>query len=324
MHKVSIIIPVYNTSRYIRQCFDSLIAQTLDDFEVICVNDGSTDSSLKILQEYSNKDSRFIIIDKENEGPGIARNIAIQRANSEYLICVDSDDWLENNALELAYNKIKQDKADVLFYNVYRHIEKKKKKYLLKYTETYKNFKDKPFSPEDAGKILYQTSSLPFKMYNTQFLKTNNIEYSNHKFMEDAIFYIKSLLFAKKLTTLSVPIYNYRVTDNSTSRQYKLFLRDMPSVYEKCFKLIEDENVTGDILESFLENRKNSLLCFYGQTPLYKKSLFHNMAKDLINKHFNKYPLDENLEKIIKTNFLTYFIKTRLKTSKCVCKTYDF
>ena len=89
MPKISVVIPVYNTSKYLRQCLDSLISQTLQDFEVICVNDGSKDNSLEILNEYAQKDSRFIVIDKENEGQGVARNLAIQKAQGEFLLCLD-------------------------------------------------------------------------------------------------------------------------------------------------------------------------------------------------------------------------------------------
>ena len=124
MPKISIVIPVYNTAKYLEECLDSLLKQTLKDFEVILVNDGSKDNSLEILNAYAKKDSRFIIIDKKNEGQGIARNIAIEKSCGRYLLCMDSDDWLENNALELAYNKMSQEDVDVLFFDYYKYFEK--------------------------------------------------------------------------------------------------------------------------------------------------------------------------------------------------------
>ena len=131
MPKVSIIIPVYNAEKYLNQCLESLCNQTLTDFEVVCINDGSTDSSLEILQDFASKDSRFIIIDKKNEGQGVARNIAIKQAKGEYLLCLDSDDWLETDALEKAYNKITTDNTDILFFDVYNYSEKNKKKIFI-------------------------------------------------------------------------------------------------------------------------------------------------------------------------------------------------
>ena len=99
--KFSIIIPVYNVEKFLRECLNSITSQTLKNFEVICIDDGSTDNSLTILQEYANKDSRFKVISQENQGQGIARNKAIDIASGEYLFFVDPDDY------ELFMEKIK-------------------------------------------------------------------------------------------------------------------------------------------------------------------------------------------------------------------------
>ena len=98
--KFSIIVPVYNVEKFLRESLDSIVAQTFKDFEVICVNDGSTDNSLDILEEYAKNDSRIKIISQENQGQGIARNKAIDIAQGRYLLFVDPDDWIETNALE--------------------------------------------------------------------------------------------------------------------------------------------------------------------------------------------------------------------------------
>ncbi len=92
MPKVSIIVPVYNVEKYLSTCLDSLINQTLKDIEIICINDGSTDNSLNILNEYAQKDTRIIVINKENSGPGSCRNLGIEKATGEYIQFVDSDD----------------------------------------------------------------------------------------------------------------------------------------------------------------------------------------------------------------------------------------
>lgn len=88
MPKISIAIPIYNVEKYLRECLDSIINQTFGDFEVICVNDGSTDGSLNILNEYAQKDERFIIISQNNQGQGVARNKAIEVAGGEYILFV--------------------------------------------------------------------------------------------------------------------------------------------------------------------------------------------------------------------------------------------
>ena len=125
--KVSIIVPVYNVEQYLVKCLDSLINQTLKEIEIICINDGSTDNSLEILNAYSQKDSRVKVIDKENEGVSAARNIGLEQAQGEYVMFVDSDDYLELKACELAYNQIINSKADLLLFNYYHETVNGKK-----------------------------------------------------------------------------------------------------------------------------------------------------------------------------------------------------
>ena len=95
MPKISVIIPVYNVSEFIPKCLVSILNQNFDDIEIICVNDGSSDNSLTILKDFENKDKRIIVIDKENEGSGVARNAGLAIAKGKYVYFVDGDDWLE-------------------------------------------------------------------------------------------------------------------------------------------------------------------------------------------------------------------------------------
>lgn len=114
MPKVSVIIPVYNVEKYLRECLDSVINQTLSDIEIICINDGSTDNSLGILKEYAEKDSRIKIITQENQGQGVARNNAIEAAQGEYLVFVDPDDFLDSEALEVINKSFSDSAVDII------------------------------------------------------------------------------------------------------------------------------------------------------------------------------------------------------------------
>ena len=125
MTKVSIIVPVYNVEEYLKECLDSLVKQTLTDLEFICINDGSTDSSLEILNEYAKKDGRFIILSQENQGQGVARNNAIQISKGEYIAFLDPDDWVELNALEILYNFAKEKNAQIVQFNYKEYNEEK-------------------------------------------------------------------------------------------------------------------------------------------------------------------------------------------------------
>ena len=110
---MSVIIPVYNIERHLRQCLDSVTGQTLTELEIICVDDGSTDGSPEILADYAQRDGRFQIITQPNTGPGVARNTGMDRATGEYLIFLDSDDWFEPDFLERMVAKAKETGADV-------------------------------------------------------------------------------------------------------------------------------------------------------------------------------------------------------------------
>lgn len=110
--EVSIIVPVYNSEQYLNQCIDSLLNQTLNNIEIICVNDGSSDGSLRILKEYAARDSRIIIIDQPNQGVSVARNAGIKRIQGLYFMFVDSDDWLDESTCEEMYGAAISNNAD--------------------------------------------------------------------------------------------------------------------------------------------------------------------------------------------------------------------
>ncbi|MEI0566106.1 glycosyltransferase family 2 protein [Brachyspira pulli] len=122
---VSIIIPVYNVSKYLRACLDSVINQTYKDLEIICINDGSTDDSLEILKEYSNKDNRIIIIDKKNAGVSAARNDGIEKSSGEYLFFMDSDDYIDNDFIEVFYNNAKKNNSDLVVLSRFWNLDKR-------------------------------------------------------------------------------------------------------------------------------------------------------------------------------------------------------
>ena len=112
---VSIIVPVFNVEKYLRQCLDSILGQTFNQFEVIIVNDGSTDNSGVICQEYEARDNRIVYLEKENGGVSEARNLGLDFATSEYIIFIDSDDWIEPTYVEVLYEKIEEYQADIRY-----------------------------------------------------------------------------------------------------------------------------------------------------------------------------------------------------------------
>lgn len=126
MPKISVIIPVYNVEQYLPQCLDSLKNQILSDLEFICINDGSVDGSLDILQAYAAEDHRFVIINQKNRGQGYARNKGLEAASGEYIGFVDPDDWVEPDMYEQMYNLAEKYNADTVECNYEHYIESPK------------------------------------------------------------------------------------------------------------------------------------------------------------------------------------------------------
>ena len=117
---ISVLIPVYNTSADLQKCLDSIIHQTYSNLEIIAINDGSSDDSLKILKQYAESDQRFVIIDQENQGVSKTRNVALNHAKGEYVLWVDSDDWIELNTCEFAVEEMLREEADVVFWSYFK------------------------------------------------------------------------------------------------------------------------------------------------------------------------------------------------------------
>ena len=130
MTKVSIIVPVYNVEKYLKRCLDSLVNQTLKDIEIICVNDGSTDGSLAILNEYVRNDDRIVVINQENSGQSVARNRGIDVAKGEYLGFVDSDDWVSEDYFERLHNSAIQNNAEIAVGGIIRLHRFNRRKFL--------------------------------------------------------------------------------------------------------------------------------------------------------------------------------------------------
>ena len=209
---VSVIIPVYNTEKYLAECLDSVINQTLTNIEIICVNDGSTDGSLKILQEYAKKDNRINIITQKNRGLGATRNVGIDNAIGQYVTFLDSDDYINQCYCEVLYNKAITDKADIAATAKMVRFDFENKK-----TEKYLGIKDKDIlSANDKCKIFLASGTCCNKIYKTDFIKMNNIHMFDKKSIgEDNIFTIVSCVYANKIAVCNSAVYYYRINPKS-------------------------------------------------------------------------------------------------------------
>lgn len=240
MAKVSIIVPVYNVEKYLRKCIDSLINQTLNDIEIICINDGSTDKSLKILKEYKNKDSRIILFNQENSGQSVARNRGIEIAKGEYLGFVDPDDWIDLDYYEKLYNAASTNDTDIAVGGIIRVTGIKKKKFL--------NFEKETLT--DNTKLKFELCDVPEKsyiwnkIYKTQKLKEINLKFEEGRIFEDCIFTPQALFFLGKMVTVPNTYYYYLRRNNSTVKQ-RSQKANADSIYahKKASEFIKEHNI---------------------------------------------------------------------------------
>ncbi len=216
MPKISIIIPVYNVQDYLAMCLDSVCYQSMKDIEIICVNDGSTDNSLAVLHAYKRRDKRIIIIDKENEGSGVARNTGLKIARGEYVYFVDGDDWLEQDVLLKASKKADETNADIVIFGGSSCYVKDNGKF-NKNSGGYsaeklpKKYLNKVFSAEDIKKDIFKFPSTAWtKLYNRQFLIANNILFQEIKVGQDQLPFFHSMITAERIALLPENLYCYR------------------------------------------------------------------------------------------------------------------
>lgn len=210
---VSVIVPVYNSEKYLKQCLDSICAQTLKDIEIICVDDGSADGSPELLREYSEQDERIKVLRQQNQYAGIARNNGIQHAQGEYLVFWDSDDFFEPQALELMYQRITQADADICVCGGNQYLESKEK------TFPYSGYMNKNripdtdcFNRENNPDYILNFTNVEVwnKMYRKKFVEEQGLKFDSIRVGEDVVFSMSALCLAERITTLPTTLVNYR------------------------------------------------------------------------------------------------------------------
>lgn len=235
--KISIIIPVYNVEKYLQKCLDSIINQSLKELEIICVNDSSTDGSLEILSKYAKNDDRFVIITQKNQGQGVARNNAIKIAKGEYIICVDSDDWIESDSLEKLYNFAEEKNADVVRFDhklIYENAKNTqevlfddeiKKEYGLA-IENKEAYNYKMFMGKKLGVMCRLGLATCNYFIKRDFINRFDIKFAPSRLGEDHLFALGILFCAKEIYYLKETFYCYRMREGSAihSKTKEVFL----------------------------------------------------------------------------------------------------
>lgn len=281
---ISIIVPVYNVAPYLPQCLDSLVNQTYRNLEIICVNDGSKDNSLEILEEYAQKDKRIRIISRENKGISCSRNEALDIAKGEWTMFVDSDDWIDLNTCEFAMNLALQHQADIVMWAYMREFKNQSlpKYYISETTIWEENIShlhrrivgpiDKELSRPDT---LDSWGTIWGKLYKSSFIHQNNpIRFVDTKQIgsaEDVLFNIAYIGQISKAIYVPETWYHYRKGESYTS-SYKA---DLPQKWEKLYQEIEKEITNQQLGIDFTqayENRISLGIIGLGLNEMYAKT----------------------------------------------------
>lgn len=265
--KISLILPCYNVAKYLPKCLDSIINQTYKNLEIICVNDGSPDNCLEILENYKMKDNRIVIISQKNQGLSSARNIGIKCAKGEFIMFVDSDDWIEIDCCEKAINEALENNADLVIWNYIRQYPNNpmprlilgKEKLVLQgsdcktkiYRRIFGLYNNELFSPETVDSLVTAWG----KLYRTSYIKENNVQFVDTNLIgtEDVLFNIFALKNINKAVYIPDCLYNYRkYNENSLTSNYKskLFLQ-WQTLYDIIEKFLIAENFDKTYFDAF-------------------------------------------------------------------------
>lgn len=269
--KISIIVPVYNTEKYLVKCLESLIHQTFENIEIICINDGSTDTSLEILKNYESMDKRIRIIEQDNKGLSETRNVGVQNASANYIMFLDSDDWIDLNACEEAYKTVIEYKADIVMWSYIREFETKAlPKKIFNQNDKFLIFEGKEVQMlhrrmvglvGDELRVSENIDALVTawgKVYRKDIIIKNNVKFIDTKEIgtEDALFNLYAFGYAEKIVFINEYFNHYR-KDNvqSLTSNYK---ERLYSQWEKLFSYMEayiKGNDLGAAFQQALDNR---------------------------------------------------------------------
>ena len=291
---VSIIIPIYNSSKYLMECLDSVINQTYSNLEILLINDGSTDNSKDICESYLKNDKRIKLYNQNNSGPSVARNKGLSLANGKYIIFIDSDDFIELDMIEKMYNVATDKNVDVV---------------VCAYNEVYED-KIKTISVEKRNSFseyLYETSIQGYicnKLVKKDCIKKEfDIEI---RIMEDLIFWNENLKYINTVELVNEPLYNYRIL-NSSLMHSKTINKNIITSLDACNYLVNNID----------KKYVNKYMIIYMYNYLHIKKYLKDNIIDYINKYNDNY---QNYYRYImkdkavsKTTKLKFYLKSKFK-----------
>lgn len=298
MYKLSIVVPVYNTEKYLKKCLDSLITQSLHDLEIIIINDGSTDNCSQILDEYSKSYKNLIkVFHQRNMGQAVARNFGISKASGEYITFVDSDDYVEKDSYQIAYDYATKNNFDIVCFNFFE---------IKNGNKSQSNYYNGPIANDNVKKyILYETSPCN-KIIRTSVLKENSIAFLENHIYEDFAIIPTLAKYTCKIGYLDNCLYNYVIRENSTMRQ-KVFNKKLYDIYD----------VMDSLYNNFYDTSYKCELEF-----LYIEHLLHGASLRFLNYYESEKEI-KKISEIMKIKFpnwkRNFYYKSKNIKYKIIC-----
>ncbi|MBQ7101471.1 MAG: glycosyltransferase family 2 protein [Clostridia bacterium] len=266
---VSVIIPVYNVEEYLHECVDSVLAQTYTNYEIILIDDGSTDSSGKICDEYAEKDKRICVVHQENSGPSKTRNVGLENAGGKYICFVDSDDYIEFDALELLINTAESEKADLVFFDAHSFSDngaQTEQGYVVE--GTYKSKSGYELLTELHNNKDYHCA-IYLLFINKRLIDENKIAFLESAYCsEDMLFTYQIYCYAKKAAQCKNTLYHRRYRSGSivTSGKSERHFRSCRDVYEEIRDFSQRIGNAGEYMAT-----EYTVRCAFNALDTYKR-----------------------------------------------------
>lgn len=272
MKKISIIVPLYNSEKFLTKCLESLVNQTYPNYEIILINDGSTDNSKKICEDYMKKHKNIVLINQKNSGQGKARNVGIKAATGDYVTFVDSDDWVDLDMLQILYDNSDFGNCDIVVSGLYKVIGEKE--------YFYDNFMF--LSDDNQSNFIISHPGPVAKLIKKDLLINNNLYFMEKVYYEDLGMIPLLGLFATSYNYIKKGLYYYFIRENSTMQQVKFSpkINDIFLVMDSLEKQFKVNDSNGRFLKE--------LEYLYIEHLLYSATLrylcYNNVAWDMIIK----------------------------------------
>ncbi len=313
--KISVIIPIFNAEDFLPECLQSICDQTLHDIEIICVNNGSNDNSLQILESFAKRDQRIRILNITKSNAGAARNAGLKIARGEYLSFIDADDFTEPKMLESTYNLAVKHRSDIVVFDFYT-FDNNTKTRLDKHSNIFPEVPESTFSPDKISSSLFGAfKNCPWnKLFRKDFITEHQIKFQEIPRSNDIFFTYIALATSSKITVLKRPLINYRINNKSSLQSTNEL---SPLSFWDAFKLIKYQltklNLYSRYEQTFLTELLNNAIY-----NLEKITDHHNNAYSYL---FNTIRYGTEIEFSISDHPATYYNPDSYRKYQTIIKT---